>query len=106
MIDDKQSILNQLLAEYNSMDNTRLGEKFDLGHKIKSVKLELDNSLKLGIQYLDNELQKIREAVEKLNSRVSEIQNEHSILDNKDMDTVLSELNLTFNREDSESAFN
>lgn len=74
VIDEKQEILNQLLAEYNSMDNTQLGEKFDLGQKIKSVKLELDNSLKLGLQYLDAELERIRKAVDALNAKVGEIQ--------------------------------
>lgn len=61
--------------------------------------------MKMGLQYLDNELEAIRKKVDELNEKVAEIQNENTILDESDMNAIIQELNLTFNKDDSESGF-
>ena len=40
-IEDKENILNEMLEEYNELDNSQMDKKIELGSKIKTLKIEL-----------------------------------------------------------------
>ena len=40
-IEDKENSLNELLEEYNELDNSQMDKKIELGSKIKTLKIEL-----------------------------------------------------------------
>lgn len=106
MFDQKKQILDQLLSEYNSIGNTQLDRKLDLGHKIQSVKLELDKNIVKGIQALDLRLENLRLAVDALNANVREIRDNDTPLSNQQIREIMEQLRLAFDKDDSESAYN
>lgn len=48
-MDDKQGILDGLLDEYKTLTNRELDRKLELGEKIKSVRMELDKTIKVSM---------------------------------------------------------
>lgn len=114
---EKEDLLNRLLQEYNDLSNVDLNPEFRLrpdknldakialGEKIKTLKLEIDKSLKNAIDYLVDRLQQIVVSVDNLNQQIEDIQKiEYVDMDSDDVETALQEMREIFSS-DEDSQF-
>jgi hypothetical protein len=72
--DEKQEILNALVAEYNNLLNNQIDQKLALGQKISSVKLELNKNIIGSIKEIQERIDEIRDVdVKEINRQISDI---------------------------------
>lgn len=72
--DEKQEILNALVAEYNDLLNNQIDQKLALGQKISSVKLELNKNIIGSIKEIQERIDEIRDVdVKEINRQISDI---------------------------------
>ena len=71
--DEKVGILNQLLAEYNSIEGNEIDRKISLGSKIRSLKLEINKQIDGSISGIDRRLEVIILEVQEINRQIDAI---------------------------------
>ena len=83
---EKQALLDSLVAEYNSLGgysekvDRNLDKKLELGQKIKSLRLELDKSIGNGIASIDARRKRICTEIDAINESIDNIQNSGKII--------------------------
>ena len=57
--DDKVELLDRLIREYNALPAREIDKKLELGNKISSLKLELNKSIQVAIESIEERMRKI-----------------------------------------------
>ena len=82
VVNGKLEMINKLISEYNEISSSpkKMGQKMELGQKIRSLKMELTKSLKVNIdqmvEYKNRLEMEIQELIENFNGKDDEIVSE------------------------------